>query len=228
MTAGPNIHNMDIRELNQQKRRSGTVGASGQKPVDKRLGRGIEDVSHLFLSSRTVAGGTDRVASVNPAPESHACPADHLIPTTSDLSLALNRDQLAALLKSNVAFLEDGMRAIDINLACEIGGAIGLLAIDRTNRLTIIDFEAALNDSLLMTGIAHFDWLVRNIPLLKRVYGVHGIDFASQPRVFLVAPRFSEVLRRVASRIVYPQIACFRYHTATIPEGTSVFFERVK
>ncbi len=227
MDAGSSINNLDIDALNQHKRERGTGGTSGQKPAEKRLGRGLADVSYLFMSSGAVperAGGAERA---DPAVLFQPAAADHLIPMVADPSLAPNRGQFASLLNRNASVLEAGMRAIDTDLACEIGGPIGLLAIDSSNRLVIIDFEAELNDSMLMSAISHFDWLVRNIALLKRMYGGHAIDFASRPRVFLVAPRFSEVLRRAAGRIVYPQITCFRYQSGSTPEGVGVLFERV-
>lgn len=192
------------------------------------MARGLEDVSYLFLSTQATSDGAGKGEACGKlAEQSPLSSAEHAIPIVSDPSLSLNRDQLSSLLNRNTAVLEAGMCAIDVNLPCETGGPISLLAVDRTNRLTIIDLDIAINDNLLMRGISHFDWLERSVPILKRMYDRHGIDFSFQPRLFLIAPSFSAVLRRVALRIVYPQITCFRFQTAALPDGTAVLFERV-
>jgi len=214
--------------VDQHKTDSGTGRTSDHQPAERRLARGLEDVSYLFLSTQATSDGAGKGETCGkPVEQSCLSSAEHVIPIVPDPSLSLNRDQLSSLLNRNTAILEAGMRAIDINLPCETGGPISLLAMDRTNRLTIIDLDIVINDSLLMCGISHFDWFVRSVPILKRMYDRHTIDFSSPPRLFLIAPHFSAVLRRVALRIVYPQITCFRFQTAAIPDGTAVLFERV-
>jgi hypothetical protein len=122
--------------------------------------------------------------------------------------------------------LEEGLRAIDKGIPCGEFGPIGLMAVDAANQLVLVDVATSPGDQLLLRGICHFDWIVRNIPVARRMYHGRIIDFSAQPRLFLVAPRFSTMLLCAATRIPHPRVACFRYHVVTAPEGAGVFLER--
>src|SRR3989442_1356436 len=109
--------------------------------------------------------------------------------------------------------LEEGLRAFDAKIPCPSCGEIDLLAVDRASQLTIIDFEMTFDDSLLLRGIGHFDWVVRNMPNVRRMYREQVVNFSLPPRLFLLAPQFSPLLRSVARQITRPQIHWVRYHT---------------
>ncbi len=191
---------------------------------DSPLGRGLEDVSHLFLSRRPgeVAAGD----------EASRRPADR--PGPSPLSgggiavlrpVSLTRDRLAATLMELDGALEEGLRTIDVGIPCPPCGEIDLLAVDRASQLAVVDFDTALNDGLLLRGVGHFDWLVRNMPNVRRMYREHAINFSLPPRLFLLAPQFSPLLRSVARQITRPRIHWVRYHTVDAAGGPGILFE---
>lgn len=123
--------------------------------------------------------------------------------------------------------LEEGLRAFDANIPCHPCGEIGLLAVDRASQLTIIDFEMTFDDGLLLRGIGHFDWVVRNMPNVQRMYREQAVNFSLPPRLFLLAPQFSPLLRSVARQITRPQIHWVRYHTVNASGGPGILFEPV-
>jgi hypothetical protein len=190
------------------------------------LARGLEDVSSLFLSAAADEGTAKGEERNRPAEQAHSQPAASAVPFLLQPYSAVNRDQLVALLHDHTAVLEEGMRAIDANIPCGPGGSIDLLAVDGANQLTVIELDACINDGLLLRGIGHFDWIVRNVPIVRRMYHGQIINLSSQPRLFLVAPHFSPLLRCVAHRIACPQIGCFRYRAIVMPNGVGIFFER--
>jgi len=199
----------------------GTAGAQ-----DKPLGRGLEDVSHLFLSRKTAdASASDRATARSPEPSS--------APPGSRGGVALlrpapiTRDRLAAALMEFDGALEEGLRAFDAKIPCPSCGEIDLLAVDRASQLTIIDFEMTFDDSLLLRGIGHFDWVVRNMPNVRRMYREQVVNFSLPPRLFLLAPQFSPLLRSVARQITRPQIHWLRYHTVDASGGPGILFEPV-
>jgi hypothetical protein len=194
--------------------------------AERRLGRGIEDVSHLFLSHVT--------EDARPKPEAPAgthepSPAKVVrAPFIAEAAAvaALSREQLAVLLGGNTAALEEGMRTIDVSIPCDPYSPIDVLAIDVANRLTIIDVETAANDGMLLRGLCHFDWLVRNMRLSRRLYHGHVINGTAVPRVYLVAPHFSPMLATAAQRIASPQVTCVRFHTLTVGGATGILLDR--
>lgn len=182
---------------------------------ERPLGRGLEDVSHLFLSQRA-----PEAERPTPAPPSRGG-------VTLLRPASVSRDRLAAVLREFTGALEDGLKAIDANVPCHPCGEIDLLAMSRTGQLTIIDADTTANDALLMRGMGHFDWVVHNTPNLKRMYREHAVNFSLQPRLVLLAPQFSVLLQTVARQITCPQIQAIRYHAVDAAGGPGIFFEPV-
>jgi hypothetical protein len=123
--------------------------------------------------------------------------------------------------------LEEGLRAIDANIPCHPCGEIDMLAVDRASQLTIIEFDTTCNDGLVLRGIAHFDWVVRHMPNVARMYREQAINFGLQPRLVLLAPQFSPLVRSVARQITRPQIHWISYHTVDGSGGPGILFEPV-
>jgi hypothetical protein len=191
---------------------------------DRPLGRGLEDVSHLFLSRKIGEASAGDRAAVRP-PE-HSSP-----PPGSRGGIALlrpvpvTRDRLAVALMELDGALEEGLRAFDVKIPCHPCGEIDLVAVDRASQLTIIDFEITFDDGLLLRGIGHFDWVVRNMPNVQRMYREQAINFSLPPRLFLLAPQFSPLFRSAVRQITRPQIHWVRYHTVNASGGPGILFE---
>jgi hypothetical protein len=186
------------------------------------LGRGLEDISHLFLSGLTPAEARGPAHSSEPVSSPAATrPAVALLRPAP-----LTREQLTAFLAGE-GVLEEGLRTIDARIPCRPCGEIDLLALDRASTLTIIDFETTGHDGLLVRGLGHYDWLVSNMPNAQRMYPARGADFSRPPRLVLLAPQFSPLLRRAMRQIVRPQISWARYHTVETPGGPEIAIEPV-
>jgi hypothetical protein len=121
--------------------------------------------------------------------------------------------------------LEDGLRTIDAAVGCHPCGEIDFLAVDRSNQLTVIDFDTTANDGLLVRGIGHFTWIVDNLSLVRRMYAQESINFSVQPRLFLLAPQFSPLIRASARQIARPRINWVRYQVVQTSSGPGIFFE---
>ncbi|PYS41657.1 MAG: hypothetical protein DMG14_06580 [Acidobacteria bacterium] len=186
---------------------------------EKLLPRGLEHVSQLFIS-RPQAG---RVPIEN-SPNDSGDPPLTMVLRSCGFPV---REQVLSLLKRQTGALEEGMKGIDANIPCDTSGSIEVLALDSRNQLAIIDFDDHPNDALLLRGIDHFDWVVRNIPNVRRMYQGQAINFAVQPRVFLVAPEFSPLFRSVARHITFLQIDCLKYHAIAVSGGVGIFLEHV-
>ena len=201
------------------------------KPEDgaeKALPRGLEQVSHLFLSNTRPASPIQEASHNASTEETLTAAGDEARTLVLRPLRSPGRSQLISLLRQQTSALEDGIRAIDSNIpCCEAAGNIELLALDRLNQLTIIDMDENPNDSLLLRGFGHFDWIVRHIPIIRRMYQEQMIDFSLQPRLILVAPEFSPLLRSAARHARSLQIDCLKYHTIALAGGSGIFFEHV-
>jgi hypothetical protein len=190
------------------------------------LGRGLEDVSRLFVPQTSEAGAREP-ASGRASEQAAVRPNARAGAAVLRLGDPVTRDQLIATLRECQGALDGGMRTVDTRIPCGPRDEIDLFALDRTNQLTIVDVEIAPGDGLLLRGVGHVDWVNRHRPLVQRLYPDWMIDASRPPRLVLVAPQFSPLLRNAVRQITRPDIACFRYHGVALSGGTGILFEPV-
>jgi len=204
---------------------NGRTQSSEQDRPEKRLARGLEDVSYLFVSQGSDVPPAREEARDAPSEQPRARPTQAITILVSSPSAAVTREHLISLLSKNAGALEQGMRTIDVNIPCAPHGQIELLAVDAAGQLAVIEVDVSVNDGMLLRAICHVDWLVGNIPIIRRIYHGQVINFSSPPRIFLVAPEFSLMLTCAAHRITGPRVSCVRYHPVSVPNGAGIFFE---
>jgi hypothetical protein len=198
-----------------------------ERVSEKRLGRGLEDVSYVFLSQPS-AGPSTKPPDLNASPtfvSPESAPPDIAFPLRPHS--AVDRELLISLLKTNADVLEKNMRAIDVDVPCNPYGALDLLALDRFNHFSIINIDTAPNDNSLLLGLGCSAWIAGNSSILKRMYPGRPVDFSAPPRLFLVAPDFSPLLACAAHYIAAPKVCCFRYRAAAVADSVGILFEKV-
>jgi hypothetical protein len=211
--------------VESQNTENAEIQLADQPRSERRLARGLEDISYLFLSQ---ADETEKKTDRNaPSEQAHPQPPPTTTPVFLRPAPAIDRDLLASQLSKNAAILEEGLRTIDKMVPCDPFGCIDVLLLDGQDQLVIMDIDAAPNDGALLRGLGHFDWLTRNAPILRRMYQGRAVNFSAQPRLLLIAPSFSLLLKCAVQRNVSPKINCFEYHTIALPGGLGVFFESV-
>jgi hypothetical protein len=204
----------------------GGPSAAGVGRPDRPLGRGLEDVSHVFLSPKVDEGSTAPNVgwrAERPFPREESATSALLLRPMAQVT----REQVAAVLQEYEGALEEGLQGIDAEIPCPPYGEMDFLAVDRASQLTIIDFDTTANDELLIRGLGHCDWMTRNVPNLRRMFRGRAINFSLPPRLFLLGPQFSARVRQVARQLPAPRIDWFRYHFVETPGRPGVFFEPV-
>jgi hypothetical protein len=193
----------------------------GELPNQKRprpLGRGLEEISHLFLSTSAPTAPDERTVERI---------ATHAVHAVVRPGVPLTKKQVVASLKESRSALTDDVIAIDAGVVCSPYGEIDLLALDSNHRLIVIDVQPTLDDGLVARGLSHVDWVVRNAGTVQRLFSNWPIDTSRQPRLALVAPRFSLALRSGVRQIAAPAISCFRYCEVELSGETGLLVERV-
>jgi hypothetical protein len=185
----------------------------------------LEEVSHLFLS-QSPDRPAEKAKTSDMAPVHAPSPrAQSRSPFLLRDSPAVSRELIAQLLNGNTAVLEEGMCTIDANIPCDPFGFIDLVAVDSQNQLCLINIDVAQKDDLLLRGMAFADWVVRNTPIVRRMYQGRAINFSAHPRLFLIAPGFSALLKCVARSGVSPKVCLFEYRTVAMPGGVGILLE---
>jgi hypothetical protein len=198
--------------MDPQKQDASTEKPSGGQP-DKPLGRGLEQISHLFLTQKANA------------PQSPARPNNSRAMVLQP-GKTIAKDLLVTTAKENANALEGGLRVIDMFVSCHPHSDIDLLAVDRTNQLTVIDFETALNDALPLRGLGHCDWIRHNLTTIRRMYPAYTLE-ANQPRLLLIAPGFSELTLRATRPLASLRIQWVRYQSFDTGGAIGISFEPI-
>jgi hypothetical protein len=204
---------------------SRSSGWTDDVETSRPLGRGLEDVSHLFLSQP--GASTGRSGMGPPASErAESRPRTGGVTPLRRVE-GISRAQLAAMMRDRNLGLEDGLAVLDESVPCAPCGDMDLLCLDRASQLTVIDFDVETAEALLMRGLSHVDWVVRNLPLVRRMYAGRAINFSAIPRLLLLAPEFTPPLLRVAHAVSNTTVDCVKYHVVQLPNGFGILFERL-
>ena len=203
-------------------------GANGKGAHGRPLGRGLEEISHLFLSHSTRDVSTPSDASASSSEAESAATSGPRETAVLRRPPRVTRNRLAAILPLDWSdALEDGLRTLDAKIPCHPCGEIDVLAVDRTGKLTIIDFDVVPNDGLLLRGIGHVDWIMRNTQMIQRLHPDQSFDAARTPRLILLAPQFSPLLRRAIRQLTRPEIHGVRYHIVEAAAAPRILFEPI-
>ena len=204
-----------------------TVSQDSEQP-DKPLGRGLEQISHLFLTQKNNFQRAREEPPV-PLPEPQGLQAPSRAHSVRTIllrqSTSITKNQLVDVLKDSRGAFEEELRVMDLFVPCPPHSAIDLLALNSANQLTVIDLETCVDDALVMRGLAHCEWLQRNFVNIRRMYPGQTIELSSPIQLFLIAPRFSAVVQSAARQLTPLKIHWVRYHTFDIGSTTGVFFE---
>jgi hypothetical protein len=190
----------------------------------------LEDISHLFLSNRFSGAASPEPTLDRAGPSSLPAETQTAPPAPRTIILRrqphLGRDQLCRAVAEFAGALDEGLRPIDARVPSDPSGSdIDVVAVDRANQLVLIDVDATADDGLLLRGTSHFDWVTRNLANVRRMFQGHVIDFAVPPRLILVAPAFSPLMKRAARHMSRPQITWKRYLAVDLAGNTGLLLE---
>ena len=116
------------------------------------------------------------------------------MPKLSPITLR-ERDELEPLLVKNPDYIEEGLKILAEQLRTD-SGPLDILALDGEHSICVIELKDAPEDEQLFQGIRYYDWVKSNIAWLEKSYP--DVDADSEPRLILIAPQFSDNLKKVA------------------------------
>jgi hypothetical protein len=100
-----------------------------------------------------------------------------------------DREEMVALVEAHLPALEGGLSVLERRFAAG-QVPVDLVAVDARERLVLLILGSGSNPAMLLQGLEAYAWCRENGALLGRP--------AAPPRLFLLAPRFSDSLRRTA------------------------------
>jgi hypothetical protein len=107
----------------------------------------------------------------------------------TDISEAALED----LVRQAPGLIEDGLVYVD-HQKIAASGRLDVILVDSGKSLVVAELKVVQDDGMLLQGIDYYDYVSSHIESYARLYKHHGIDPTQQPRLFLVAPSFSQTL----------------------------------
>ncbi len=125
-------------------------------------------------------------------------------------------DDLKQEVLRDPALLAPGLRALSTSVPIGKQTKIDLLAVDErgTPVIALFCLEAGAEEVGLV--LEQWEWAASNLPALRGLIGVEGVDATAAPRLMIIASAATEPARRLARRIRNPWIEIFE---VTLLEG---------
>lgn len=137
-----------------------------------------------------------------------------------------NELELESIIIKNLDSIEEGLELISHQVGTGTG-RIDILCNDADNRLTVIELKVRETDRILLQALTYYDWVNENLLSVKQMYPkANKIDASKSPRLILIAPSFSEDLKR-AVKYFEPQIDLFEYIYLKSPSGEKGIYCKV-
>jgi Holliday junction resolvase-like predicted endonuclease len=127
------------------------------------------------------------------------------------------RDELESLIIKNPEVIEEGLKVITHQHPTD-SGPLDILAVDSEGTLVVIELKNEASESHLDQGLRYFDWCSQNLAWLSQSYKDFNIDSESPPRLLLVAPSFTDNVKRIA-KYISVELELFEYHAVENEKG---------
>lgn len=128
-------------------------------------------------------------------------------------------DELEPMLVAHPEILEEGLKVVDHQLRTPTG-PLDILAVDEDGALAVIELknEVRKKEDQLLQALRYYDWCFESKAQLAHHYKGKGIDPQKDPKIILVAPDFSEKIKRLAKYLLM-DIELYRYQAIELPTG---------
>ena len=107
-----------------------------------------------------------------------------------------SRQQLEQMIVNEINLVEKGLTVICSNVPINDKTTLDILCHDSNGQLVILQLNVEEDDAMLLQGLQSFDYVDKFKSFLKATYNRHKIDDKEKPRLILIAPSFSDVVRR--------------------------------
>ncbi len=105
----------------------------------------------------------------------------------------IDEKKLEDMVRQAPHLIEDGLKFVDRQKRTT-RGPLDVLLVDSGRALIVAELKAHQDDDILMQALDYFDYVSANLDGVARIYKQFDIDVMQLPRLFLIAPSFSQTL----------------------------------
>jgi len=132
-------------------------------------------------------------------------------------TIELSEKELESLIVADPSQIEEGLKLISHQHPTD-SGPLDILAVDTGGSLVIIELKIEANEEHLNQGLRYYDWARQNLAWLAKDYSSFGLNPDSPIRLILIAPSFTETVKRIA-KYVDAELQLFEYYAIQDSKG---------
>jgi hypothetical protein len=127
--------------------------------------------------------------------------------TTGEINVSIerisveNKQELERMITKEMGQIEKGLTVICTRVPVNDKTTLDILCHDSNGQLVVIQLNVKEDNNMLIQGMQSLEYVNRFKSFLKATYHKHKIDDKEKPRLIMIAPSFSETLRRVVENI---------------------------
>jgi len=137
--------------------------------------------------------------------------------------IQVSEKQLEALLIKDLSVIDPKLRFLGRQIETDSGFLDVLALHEEDNGLALIELKVKEDDGQLFQAVRYYDWVKSRIELIRRSYNKE-IDIHVDPWIILVAPSFSENLKKVARYISVDYLSLYEYSVLQLSNGDKWVF----
>ena len=107
-----------------------------------------------------------------------------------------SRHELEQMIVNEINLVEKGLTVICSNVPVNDKTNLDVLCHDNNGQLVILQLTVQEDDAMLLQGLQSLDYVDKFKSFLKATYNKHKIDDKEKPRLVLIAPSFSDAVKR--------------------------------
>ncbi|MEM2281418.1 MAG: endonuclease NucS [Candidatus Bathyarchaeia archaeon] len=107
-----------------------------------------------------------------------------------------SRQELEQMIINGINLIEKGLTVICSDVPINDKTTLDILCHDSNGQLVIIQLGIQEDDVMLIHGLQSLDYVDKFKSFLKATYNKHKIDDKEKPRLILIAPSFSDAVKR--------------------------------
>jgi hypothetical protein len=138
------------------------------------------------------------------------------------------KEEITARVAEQHKSLDEGLELIGERLGKKGEPPWDLVGVDSEKRLVLIQVEALTADRILSALLSRLDWAWEHLDAIARMYPDYGIDCTRLPRVCVVAPGFTDALKRSMNYLNYRvSIGLYAYRYLQTDAGKGLLIEQL-
>jgi len=128
-----------------------------------------------------------------------------------------NEKELHSIIEKEIDALEEGLELLKYEFGL-VKGTPDFLCVDSGGRLVIIEVKLQEDENILFQALRYYNEIDKERYAIAKMFSDKNVDPEEHPRILLVAEKFSDDLRRLATLVV-PEIELYEYTVLCTHDG---------